>query len=240
MNETEKFEIWLKNTTSEKRKSDSTAYNYSRAIKRIEQHYMEKTSDNINLFTTPIDKAEKLLQKYSINGEYSEFGKYGNGTIRNAFSALIRYRKDSPMIELGNDYQNDVEDFPNFHYENDLQETILFQINELFPDYKVFGENSEEGIKYRIEGKEIDILLESNDGTSLLIIELKAGKANEKVFGQIAMYYGLVKNKFPNKNIRGLIIAQEIAGELLYAGGLSEKISFMTYSLQVKLLSIKK
>ncbi len=238
MNETEKFEIWLKTTTSEKKKTNSTAYNYSRAIKRIEQHYKETTGENIYLFLTPIEVAEKLLQKYSLNGEYSEFGKYGNGTIRNALSALIRYRKISPKIEFDNDSQNDFEELPNFHYENDLQETILFQINELFPDYMIFGDTSEEGVKYRIEGKEIDILLESIDGTSLLIIELKAGKANEKVFGQIAMYYGLVKKKYPTKNIRGLIIAQEIADELLYAGGLSEKISFMTYSLQVKLLQI--
>lgn len=238
MNETEKFEIWLKTTTSEKRKTDSTAYNYSRAIKRIEQHYKETTGENIYLFHTPIELAEKLLQKYSLNGEYSEFGKYGNGTIRNALSALIRYRKISPNIEIDTDFQSEVEEFPNFHYENDLQETILFQINELFPDYKIFGDNSEEGVKYRIEGKEIDILLESLDGESLLIIELKASKANEKVFGQIAMYYGLIKKKYPAKNIRGLIIAQEIADELLYAGGLSEKISFMTYSLQVKLLKI--
>jgi len=41
---------------------------------------------------------------------------------------------------------------------------MVLQINELFPEYKIYGENSE-GIEYLIESKKIDILLEKDDGS---------------------------------------------------------------------------
>ena len=241
MNEREQFEMWLKNTTTERKKSDTTAYNYSRAIKRISNNYREMTGKSIDLFKDSLDIVSQLEKKYALNGEYSSFGQNGNGTVRNALSALIRFRRNFRPEQLNEEMIEEYEEYeelPNFHYESDLQETIQFQINELFPNYKIFGENCEEGIKYKIEGKEIDILLEGLDGNSLLIVELKAGKASEKVFGQIAMYFGLVKKRFPNKDIKGIIIAQEISEGLINAGFLSDKISFMSYSLQVKLFPI--
>jgi len=241
MDNREKFENWLKTTTSEKTKKSSTAYNYSIAIRRIQEHYLENQGNSIDFFTCPIEKLEKATASYGLTGEYSEFGNQGKGTIRNALNSLLRYRKlpETSNTEIEYTVEND-DETPNFHYENDLQETILFQLNDLFPDYKVFGKDNEEGIKYKVGGKEIDILLESNDGNSLLILELKANKAREKVYGQIAMYYGLLKTQFPNKDIKGIIIAQEISDELLNAGILSDKISFMSYLLEVKLMEVKR
>ncbi len=240
MDEIERFENWLKTTITEKRKSESTAYNYARAIKRVEMHYKEVSGCYLDLFDTPIERAKEIEQMYLQKGKFSDFGNSGKGTVRNALSALIRYRIN-PVNEqsLENFQEEEIDVFPNFHYEKDLQETILFQINELFPTYKIYGDDSEEGVKYRIGGKEIDILLESSDGKSLLIIELKAGKASEKVYGQIAMYYGLIKKRFPEKEIFGLIIAQEISEELIFAGSLSDTISFMNYSLKVNLSSVE-
>lgn len=234
-----KFENWLITTRTERQKKESTAYNYSIAIKRIAEHYYENTKISIDFFTSPIELIEKAESLYGINGEYSVFGQQGNGTIRNALAALIRFRK-SPDILIEKEVYEEGEDetFPNFHYENDLQETILFQINDLFPEFRIYGRDNEEGIKYKIGGKEIDILLESKDGKSLLIIELKAGTAKEKVFGQIAMYYGLIIKEFPEKDVKGLVIAQEISSELINAGLLSDKISFMSYLLQVNLTNI--
>lgn len=53
------------------------------------------------------------------------------------------------------------------------------------------------------------------------------------------MYYGLIKKRFPEKEIFGLIIAQEISEELIFAGSLSDTISFMNYSLKVNLSSVE-
>ena len=240
MDNRERFEIWLKTTTTERTKKSSTAYNYASAIRRIHENYRENTGVLIDFFTCPIEQLEEATSLYSLNGKFSEFGKQGKGTIRNALNSLLRYRKSPEILITEIEDIEDDEEAPNFHYENDLQETILFQLNDLFPDYKIFGKDNEEGIKYRIGGKEIDILLESNDGNSLLILELKANKAREKVYGQIAMYFGLLKTQFPEKDIRGIIIAQEISDELLNAGILSDKISFMSYLLEVKLTEVTK
>ena len=239
MDNREKFENWLKTTTTERTKKSSTAYNYSMAIRRIQEHFLETQGYSIDFFTCPLEQLEKATVSYSSTGEFAEFGYQGKGTIRNALNSLFRYRKSPEILNPEIEYidAND-EEYPNFHYESDLQETILFQLNSLFPDYKIFGKDNDEGVKYRIGGKEIDILLESNDGKSLLILELKAGKAREKVYGQIAMYYGLLKTQFPEKDIKGIVIAQEISEELLNASILSDKISFMSYLLEVKLTEV--
>jgi hypothetical protein len=45
---------------------------------------------------------------------------------------------------------------------------------------------------------------------SLLAIELKSGVADFKVFGQMSMYVGLLKQRFPDKEVKGLIISGSI------------------------------
>jgi len=92
----------------------------------------------------------------------------------------------------------------------DLQTTLCTQISELFPDYKIFGNNNA-GIEYSIEGRRIDVLLQHIKNKNLLAVELKSGTADYKAFGQISMYIGLLKTHFPNSNISGVIISGSIS-----------------------------
>jgi RecB family endonuclease NucS len=115
-------------------------------------------------------------------------------------------------------------------YEKDLKNSMVSQIDELFPEYKIFGENNE-GVEYPIDGKRIDILLEKSNGT-LLAIELKPGIANYKVFGQTSMYLGLLMEKFPQREVRGCIVAGEIDSTLKSAAKTTSMIKLKTYKLK--------
>lgn len=119
----------------------------------------------------------------------------------------------------------------NFSYERDLKNALIAEIPSLFPGYKIFG-NNPEGVEYRIEGKYIDVLLEKEN--HLKAIELKAGVADFKAFGQLSMYLGLLQNRFPEKIIKGVIIAGAIDESLKYASITNKHVQLKTY--QMKLL----
>lgn len=242
------FQKWLK---SFENKADQTAYSYTKSIAKISKHYSEQIGKNVDLYSlTDLGKLKDIAEKYGKLGKYSKFGELGNGTNRAAINALCRFRESN--LNLGRNIviteesiSNEVVDddqivespennvVTNFSYEKDLKNAMIFQINDLFPEYKIFGIENE-GVEYLIEGKRIDILLEKIDG-SLLAVELKTGCADFRVFGQISMYLGLLSDRFPDKLIRGCIIAGEIDTTLRSAVKTSDKIDLMTYSMKLEL-----
>tara|TARA_R110000744_G_scaffold149756_2_gene262926 strand:+ start:423 stop:1178 length:756 start_codon:yes stop_codon:yes gene_type:complete len=170
----------------------------------------------------------------------------GSATLKQAVNLYMSFKKENGIDfkEYNNSLLNekefaDNEDFDyiensnNFSYEKDLKTSMVSQITELFPEHKIYGENNE-GIEYLIEGKKIDILLEKNDG-SLFAIELKSGTANYKVFGQLSMYLGLLMDKFPEKTIRGCIVAGEIDNTLKSATKTTELVMLKTYKMKLEL-----
>ena len=122
----------------------------------------------------------------------------------------------------------------NFTYERDLKYSLIMQADQLFPEYKIYG-NSSEGVEFLIEGKRIDLLLENIEDGSLLAIEIKSGEADFRVFGQISMYLGLLSKHFPDKKATGIIIAGDINDTLQNACLTTDKISLKTYQMQLTL-----
>lgn len=242
------FQNWLKNSELKK---DQTAYTYSKAIYRISRHYSEQIGQRIDLYViSDLVKLKEIAALYNKSGKYSKFGDIGNGTNRAAINALCRFMEVHRNINMDSENENDSAlsesesaemavdkhesyTITNFSYEKDLKNSIIFQIADLFPDYKIYGDENE-GVEYLIEGKRIDILLEKQDN-SLLIIELKSGTADFKVFGQISMYLGLMLDRFPDRMIRGCIIAGEIDSSLRSAVRTSDRIDLMTYTMKLEL-----
>ncbi len=134
-----------------------------------------------------------------------------------------------PVAVIAEESDN-IENPATFSSESDLQDSMVSQINELFPEYKIFGENNE-GVEYRIGRGRIDILLEKHNG-DLLVIELKSKIAGRKVLGQISMYIGLLMEKFPERVIKGFIIAEEMDDNLKYAVKMTDDIGLKTYKMK--------
>lgn len=230
----EKFRKWLTKTG----KTNNTANNYSNAINRISEHYSQNTNENVNIYNVrDINKLNEISKKYALDGDYWEFGNNGNGTNRNAIARYVEFFTQNiteTRIKNTNNFNNDTSQNQNFSYEKDLQTALRLQINTLFPKYKIYGSNSE-GIEYVIKNRRIDLLLEHIDTKDLLVIELKSGEADYKVFGQISMYIGLLQSKFPNRNIKGIIIASSIQDSLRQAISITDKINVKTYKIKLEL-----
>jgi len=241
------FQNWM---IRKEGKSSSTAYQYALSIDKIIKHYYEKTNKQIDLYNSmDLLQIKGIAAEYSRGGKFSDFGDYGNGTIRNAIVTYVRYLESkkigSPLSSQNEDYKEEskesisqddqlVDNGMNFTYERDLENSLIKQAESLFPKFKIFGSNRE-GIEYCIEGKRIDLLLENIEENILLAIELKAGAADFRVFGQISMYLGLLSKKYPDKKISGLIIAGEIDESLKNACLITDKIELRTYQMQLSL-----
>ncbi len=247
------FESWMK---TYERKKPNTAYQYAVSIDKVSRHYSESTGEYVNLFNiSDVARLRQIHSAYSKGGRFSTFGDKGNGTIRNAIATYIRYVQ---YLRLGKDASEAVSssvgskgdeiEFPdnesefgdealNFSYERDLQSALISEISSLFPKYKIFG-NGVSGVEYAIEGKRIDVLLEDYGETELLAIELKAGRADFRVFGQISMYIGLLSKQFPDREIKGLIIAGSIDESLKNACRITDKISIKTYRMKLELENV--
>jgi hypothetical protein len=134
---------------------------------------------------------------------------------------------DTDSIE----YPDDTEE-TNFSYERDLQKSLVQQIDKLFPEYDSYDE------QYSIESKKIDILLQKKEGNKVTAIELKAGLASREVFGQISSYLGMLMDKFPEKEIKGIIIAGKIDNSLKKACKTNPNIKVMEYNMQITLRDV--
>lgn len=236
-----KFEQWMK---SHERKKPNTAYQYAVSIDKISRHYSDNSKNSVDLYSIDdIKILEPISAAYSKGGRFSVFGDNGNGTIRNAIATYLRYvehkNKGLPLPSINEpmsepEIEEPIDESINFSYERDLQSALISEVSSLFDGYKIFG-NGLEGVEYSIEGKRIDVLLENISSNELLVIELKAGLADYKVFGQISMYIGLLSKKFPNKDIRGVIIAGSIDESLITACSITEKVSLKTYIMKLEL-----
>lgn len=224
-------------------RTHNTAYAYKNAINYISQHYSENTRQEINIYEIEDqNQISKISQKYSQNGEYANAGNNGNGTWRNAiarYSEFFANRGDIAILENNTINETNIENTNqeeqiNFAYERDLQKTLCAQITELFPSYKIYGENNQ-GIEYSIDNRRIDVLLEHIENNNLLVVELKSGEADYKVFGQISMYIGLLQEEFSDREISGIIISGSIHPSLQQACVTTDRIKLKVYRMNLEL-----
>jgi RecB family endonuclease NucS len=105
------------------------------------------------------------------------------------------------------------------------------QVSELFPGYVLLI-----GSEYSIEGVRLDLLLQKEN--ELLVIELKAGTATYGVFGQISMYMGYIKEKFPENDVYGVIVASEIHKGLKAACSTSNFVTCKKYNMKLSIENV--
>lgn len=92
--------------------------------------------------------------------------------------------------------------------------------------------------KYRTDTGEIDIFARSKDKTHYLVIELKKGRANDKVVGQIQRYMGYIKDEIckDNQRVKGLIIGLKDDLGLRRAISINPDIEFRRYQIRFDLI----
>ena len=117
---------------------------FRKALKAVRGH-INYIKNDLNKSSNVEKMYYELIKKHNINDE---------GNIGLTVKSEIEEEND---FEINSKLNNNTIDIT---YERDLQKALVRQVENLFEGYKIFGENLI-GVEYQIEGKRIDLLLES-------------------------------------------------------------------------------
>lgn len=134
-----------------------------------------------------------------------------------------------------------VEDPAVFALEKHLEDFLVsnWDSTELGRKYNIYTVDGEiVGQQYPSDTGPIDILAISKDGTELLVVELKKGRASDVVVGQIQRYMGYVLDELaePNQRVKGVIIALEDDTRIRRALRVTQGIEFYRYRVNFTLI----
>ncbi len=132
-----------------------------------------------------------------------------------------------------------VEDPSVFALEKHLEDFLVknWKQTVLGKDYNIYEEGEFFGQQYQTDTGAIDILAISKDKKTLLVVELKKGRASDNVVGQIQRYMGYVKEELAEsyQTVRGVIIALEDDIRIKRALSVTTNIDFYKYQVSFKL-----
>ena len=158
------------------------------------------------------------------------------GTISNVskYSAEIERFLQGVTVET-------IEDSSSFALEKHLEDFLVRNWNstELGKEYIIYEEDGEpSGQQYATDTGPIDILAISKDKKTLLVIELKKGKASDSVVGQILRYMDYVVEVLaePDQTVRGIVIALDDDKKLRRALAMLSNVEFYSYKVDFKLV----
>jgi restriction system protein len=133
-----------------------------------------------------------------------------------------------------------VEDAATFALEKHLEDFLVENwgqtpLGQTHRIYEVDGEKV--GQQYLTDTGPMDILAISLDGSELLVVELKRGRASDAVLGQIQRYMGYVKDELAEagQTVRGVIIALDDDNRIRRALSVAPGIDFYRYEVNFKL-----
>jgi len=137
-----------------------------------------------------------------------------------------------------------VEDPAVFAMEKHLEEFLVsnWQQTELGKKYNSYSVDGElAGQQFPSDTGPIDILAVSKDGTELLVVELKKGRASDVVVGQIQRYMGYVLDELAEatQTVKGVIIALEDDLRIRRALRVTQGIEFFRYQVSFNLIAGK-
>lgn len=142
------------------------------------------------------------------------------------------------IISCNND---EVEDAVEFAMEKHLEDFLIknWKSTPLGKKYDIYEEEGELiGQQYPSDTGPIDILAISKDRKTLLVIELKKGRASDVVVGQIQRYMGYIKEEVAesNQTVSGVIIGLDSDTRLKRALSVTNNIEFYKYQIDFKLV----
>ena len=151
--------------------------------------------------------------------------------------AFIRGIPDVRVISV----DETVEDPAAFAMEKHLEDFLVQNWNatELSKDFDIYEDDGElVGQQFPTDTGPMDIFAVSKDRKTLLVIELKKGRASDVVAGQILRYMGYVKEELaePHQSVKGLVIALEDDQRLRRALAMVPDIDFFRYEVSFRLV----
>lgn len=148
----------------------------------------------------------------------------------------IRLKQSNDNIQYREQPEQSEEDSQkfSFNFEQDLKRHIVTNLEEIEQGLKLHPN----GMEFPTDIGRIDILAIDKDN-DFVVIELKAGLAGDKALGQILGYMAWVKkNLAKDRNVRGLIISNNIEDRLKYGAMWSNHVQIKKYEVHFSFHSI--
>ena len=128
-----------------------------------------------------------------------------------------------------------------FQMEKHLEEFLIhnWANTPLGREYDIYQDDeSVLGHQFPTDTGPIDILAESKDGKTLLVIELKRGNAGDRAVGQVLRYMGYVKKEIATERqeVRGAIIALNDDRRIQRALDAVDNVKFYRYKVKFDLI----
>lgn len=201
-------------------------YQYETGSYLPHRRKVEWQSQQVNgsSFSAPLLKALKLpLTCIDLNSYSEELQTFIDGRARLSVNGA-----------------EDIENASRFALEEILEEFLIanWDHTEFGKKYSILTEDGKKvGQQFPSDTGPIDILALSNDQREYLVIELKRGRANDRVVGQLLRYMGYVKKELcqDGKRVKGVIVAHKDDLGLRNAISMVQDVDFYRYSIDFEL-----
>lgn len=235
------YPLWL----AEQKYSDNTQTAQIHRVKKVEEYYGNLDEH----FTNGTYQDVIASLEYSTNDERSNKPNPSkikfDGNIRNNLqsykNAVVRYRKflnDSgfqggtietrELVESSDIITPAEETMQRFSLERDMQAALRRNITNLDPDLRIIDDGAERAVSSGL----IDITCEDN--SSLVVVELKAGKADSRAIGQILGYMGDLQEEESDKAVRGILVAHDFDQRAKSAARVVPTLTLKKYAIEFK------
>ena len=189
----------------------------------------------------PHRRKVQWLPKAIARSSMSEALQNSTGLIGTVSNVTDYHDEIERLIMDGNDGDSVIEDPVAFAMEKHLEAFLVANWNqtELSKEFSIYEEEGEPvGQQYATDAGPIDILAISKDRKRLLVVELKRGRANDVVVGQVLRYMGYIKEQIAeaDQTVEGAIIALEDDQKLRWALAVVPSIAFYRYQISFKLV----
>jgi RecB family endonuclease NucS len=133
----------------------------------------------------------------------------------------------------------DIASFTSLSLERDLEKSLLGNLSQIEPGLSLYQKDGISGRQYDTgEVGRLDILALDGKG-SLVVLELKAGRADESVCGQILRYIGWVQEYLAvDREVRGIIVANDFSDSLKYAAKAMPNVGLKKYEVRFQFTDI--
>jgi len=116
--------------------------------------------------------------------------------------------------------------------ERDLEETLVRNLPQLEPGLRLHSTPDRYGRQFDTGVVGVIDLLAVDETGSYVVVELKAGRAEEKALAQVLKYMGWVKQELAGeREVRGIIVANNFADSLKFAVQAAPQVRLIRYEV---------
>jgi restriction system protein len=179
---------------------------------------------------------DRAAMSEALRNSTGSIGTVGNITPHSAEIEMFMGGVSAPKL-LSADAT--VEDPSAFALEAHLEAFLManWGHTELGKEYDIYEDEGVKANQYQTDTGPLDILAISKDKKTLLVIELKKGRASDAVVGQILRYMSFVQEELAEvgQSVHGAIIAHEDDQRIRRALTMTTNIGFYRYQVSFKL-----